>query len=930
MSRICLGMVWVLMVCGVTQADAEGFKPLPPEVAASIRQRIDAGELAGVAIALIDPDGTTYHCFGQTANQAGQPVDASTIFEIGSISKVFTAVLLEQFIAEDKLKLEDPVEDHLPDGVRMPQFNNKPVTLRTLAMHTSGLPRLPDNLESKDPLDPYADYTTELLYHALGSCQIEREIGSQYAYSNLGMGLLGHVLERIDGESYEQLVVQRICRPLGMSDTRIELTEDQKSRFAKGHNGRREVPPWRIRTLAGAGALRSTVRDLATFVKAGLGLTKTPLTEVITRTCSDRLPTGMDDLEIARGWHISTRFGTEIIWHNGGTGGFRSWCGFRPDTRRGVVVLSNSLADIDAIARHLLEPQWELSKSGNVIALAAEARDRYTLWASKAAGGAERLDRGTVAMHRPDGSVFVGWRLLATDPADVAFHVLGGRSLGQVDRRLTSEPLRGGTHFVYPQPNDGETFYVVQPVVHGSELPKSAPVSIRNAADGRPFLSIKLQDDYTFQKVAVADLDGDGRYEFVIKQPNFNVDPYHMPGYWKKSEDTYKLEAYDADGKPMWRYDMGWSIEQGIWYSPYVVYDLDGDGRAEVYAKAGEGDPRDPDGRVTSGPEWLVKIDGRTGQVLRKLPWPDRSGFENYNYYCRNLLGIAYLDGKRPHLIVQRGTYTQIKIEAYDPDLNLVWKWNSRDEQRKYNSQGAHTMHAADVDGDGFDEIIIGAAVVDHDGKGLWTRETGHPDTCYVGDIDPSRPGLEIFYGIEPRQSRHGVCLADACTGETIWGIEEATHHVHSAGMVADLLADDPGQECYAGERDFPTRWLMSAAGKRIGDQDLGGLAPKAAWWDADEQKELITKAGIADFGGPVHDRIEGKVIAIVDCLGDWREEIITSLPGELRIYSTTIPGAARRICLMQDRLYRTGVAMGSMGYYAPPQLSMPLMNPEK
>jgi hypothetical protein len=375
----------------------------------------------------------------------------------------------------------------------------------------------------------------------------------------------------------------------------------------------------------------------------------------------------------------------------------------------------------------------------------------------------------------------------------------------------------------------------------------------------------------------------------------------------------------------MWRYDMGWSIEEGIWYSPYVVYDLDGDGKAEVYTKAGEGDPRKPEGQVESGPEWLVKIDGVTGKVVKKLPWPDRSGFESYNYYCRNLLGIAYLDGKRPHLIVQRGTYTQIKVEAYDPNLELVWRWNSRNEQRKYNSQGAHTMHAADVDGDGRDEIIIGSAVLDDDGKGLWTRETGHPDACYVGEIDPHRPGLEIFFGIEPSQKRHAVCLVDARTGETIWGNDEPTRHVHAQGMVADLVAEHPGQECYAGEKDLPARWFYSAAGKRIGDQDLGGLSPKAAWWDADEQKELITKQGIADFGGQVHDRIQGKVVAITDCLGDWREEVITSVPGELRIYSTTIAGAPRRVCLMQDRLYRVDTAMASMGYYAPPQLSMPL-----
>jgi len=537
----------------------------------------------------------------------------------------------------------------------------------------------------------------------------------------------------------------------------------------------------------------------------------------------------------------------------------------------------------------------------------------------------EHLDRGLVAMRQADGAVYVGWRLLASDPADTAFHVYR-LSSGKAER-LTDEPTRESTNMVDARaPKDGAVRYAVAPVVGGAEGKRSAEAAVRSAEDGAPYVRIPLQGDYDFQKAAVGDLDGDGRYDFILKQPNFNTDPYQKPGYWKKSQEPYQIEAYSADGPFLWRHDMGWSIEEGIWYSPYVVYDLDGDGVAEVYAKGGEGDPRDTDGRVTSGPEWLFQLDGASGKVIKRVPWPSRDGVGEYNYYCRNFLAVAYLDGARPHLVVQRGTYRAIKIEAYDPALKLVWKWNSEDEKQKYSSQGSHTLHAADVDGDGRDEIIVGSCVVDDNGKGLWCTQMGHPDVCYVGDIDPARPGLEIFYGYETRQPRHGVCLVAAKTGEKLWTYDGPTYHVHSQGMVGDIIAEHPGQECYAGEKDGSQYWLYSAAGTRIGKEKIGGLNPWTLWWDADPQKELVYGNKIRDYQGKTHVDLASmrRHCLAADVLGDWREELIAAFPGELRIYTTTIPAKTRRVCLMQDRLYRLDVAVSSMGYNAPPQHSKP------
>jgi len=302
---------------------------------------------------------------------------------------------------------------------------------------------------------------------------------------------------------------------------------------------------------------------------------------------------------------------------------------------------------------------------------------------------AEKLDRGLVVMRQADGSLYVGWRLLESDPADVAFHVYRLNGPGDAAQRLTTEPVRESTNFVDAKPpQKHEPRYFVRAVTAAGEGPPSAVVAPPSTPPGESYLAIPLQGDYRTHKVGAGDLDGDGRCELVIQQPDFNTDPYQAPGYWKKSPDTYKLEAYSLDGRFLWRHDMGWSIEAGTWYAPYVVYDLDGDGKAEVYCKGGEGDPREPEGHVKTGPEWLYKLDGQTGEIVKKIPWiPRLPEIGDYNYFCRNMLAVAYLDGHRPHLLMQRGTYRAIVIEAYDPDLKLVWRWNSHQEKEKYDSQ---------------------------------------------------------------------------------------------------------------------------------------------------------------------------------------------------------------------------------------------------
>lgn len=329
------------------------------DIRAILADRIDAQHQGvGIVAGVIDSTGRRVVAYGKTAKD-GKPVDAGTLFEIGSVSKVFTSLLLADMVQHGEVALTDPVSKYLPPNVKVPERGGKKITLVDLATHTSGLPRLPSNMNPKDPTNPYADYTVAQLYEFLSTVQLTRDIGSTYEYSNLGGGLLGHALARRAGTDYETLVRTRILQPLAMKSTAITLSKAMKDRLAIGHDaGLQPVSNWDLPTLAGAGALRSTANDLLTFLAANIGIEKSALASSMAAMLATRRPTGTPNLEIALGWHIWTRDGHEIIWHNGGTGGYRTWIGFDPKSRTGVVVLSNTStsAGPDDIGLHLLDP----------------------------------------------------------------------------------------------------------------------------------------------------------------------------------------------------------------------------------------------------------------------------------------------------------------------------------------------------------------------------------------------------------------------------------------------------------------------------------------------------------------------------------------------------------------------------------------------
>jgi len=338
-------------------------RPLPSDsaVAALLAARVQtfpdtARHGEGIVIGLLDATGgRRYVAIG---------VDTGSVFEIGSITKTFTASILSDMVARGEVRLDDPVAKFLPPSARIPARGGKQITLLDLATQSSGLPRMPSNMTPRDSSNPYADYSVQQMYAFLGGYELSRDIGATYEYSNLGMGLLGHALALKAGMSYEALVTQRVLAPLGMRETAVTLTPALKAKLAPGHDPEGHVVPnWDLPTLAGAGALRSTARDMLTYLAANLD-TATRLERAMRDAHTARREAGSATTKIGLAWHLSSRpppVGT-IVWHNGGTGGYRTFAGFDPVRRVGVVVLSNLNASVDDIGFHLLDETFPLRR----------------------------------------------------------------------------------------------------------------------------------------------------------------------------------------------------------------------------------------------------------------------------------------------------------------------------------------------------------------------------------------------------------------------------------------------------------------------------------------------------------------------------------------------------------------------------------------
>lgn len=358
--------------------------PSDSAVLAIIRQRVDEKRSAGIVIGLLEPDGRTrVVAYGDPG--PGQPaLDGNSVFEIGSVSKVFTATVLAELVQEGKVKLDDPVQRYLPSSVTLPTRSGKAITLGSLAEQNSGLPRMPSNFRPADPANPYADYDAKQMYEFLSSYQLPRDPGAQFEYSNLGVGLLGHALALATGQSYEDLQRARVWKPLGMLHTAITLTPWMKAHLALGHDAQGKVASnWDLDALAGAGAIRSTTNDMLKFADANLHPERGALQRAMGFARGDRAPAGPRS-RIGLNWLIQPSGADTIVWHNGGTGGYRTFLGLLPSRKMAVVVMTNTTgAGADDIGMHLLVPTIPLTpapapmKQRAAIELPAAALARY-------------------------------------------------------------------------------------------------------------------------------------------------------------------------------------------------------------------------------------------------------------------------------------------------------------------------------------------------------------------------------------------------------------------------------------------------------------------------------------------------------------------------------------------------------------------------
>ncbi|MGV2965251.1 rhamnogalacturonan lyase [Paenibacillus sp. AGC30] len=558
----------------------------------------------------------------------------------------------------------------------------------------------------------------------------------------------------------------------------------------------------------------------------------------------------------------------------------------------------------------------------------------------------EYLDRGVVAVKTGTG-VFVSWRLLGTEGSNVSFNVYRDGT------KVNATPITNSTNH-QDASGTSSSKYTVRAVVSGTEQAASAAASVW----GNNYLSVPLSVPaggttpdgvaytYSANDASAGDLDGDGEYELIVKWDPSNSKDNSQSGY---TGEVF-IDAYKLNGTRLWRISLGKNIRAGAHYTQFMVYDLDGDGKAEVAMKTADGtkdgtgvvigdaskDYRNSSGYVLSGPEFLTVFNGQTGKALSTVNYEPARGNvsswgDNYgNRVDRFLAAIAYLDGERPSLVMARGYYTRTVLVAYNwrnGQLTKQWTFDSNTSGNSgYAGQGNHNLSVADVDGDGKDEIVYGAMAVDDNGKGLYTTGLHHGDAMHLSDLDPDRPGLEVFQ-VHETPSNAGVEFRDAGTGQLIWGVK--TTKDIGRGMAADI---DPR---YKGAEVWADGSLYTAKGQKLGTT-LPSSTNFGIWWDGDLLRELLdsnridkwnyansttmnllTASGVSSNNGT-----KSTPNLQADLFGDWREEVVwrTNDSSALRIYTTTAVTDKRIYTLMHDPVYRLGVAWQNVAYNQPPQ----------
>lgn len=606
---------------------------------------------------------------------------------------------------------------------------------------------------------------------------------------------------------------------------------------------------------------------------------------------------------------------------------------------------------------------------------------------SNSARKMEKLNRGLVAV-KVSGGVFISWRLLGNEDPQTTFNVYRNGS-----DRVNSRPLSNVTSCTDPYGGDSST-YIVKALLNGEVVDESEPVTVwsksykyiqLNRPNGgttevnkvgsvgkTPVAVYPDGEDYEYfpNDCSVADLDGDGEYEIIVKWDPSNS---HDNSYYGITGNVY-IDAYKMDGIHLWRIDLGRNVRAGAHYTQLMVYDFDCDGKAEMVCKTAPGtidgngdfvimnnddptaDYRNLDasqtsgsdmlGIVVKGPEYLTLFDGESGAELHSIAYnPLRGALSSWgdsygNRSERYLACVAYLNGDMPSVVMCRGYYKRATVSTYNvvnKKLALNWLYDSGsnkpiDATTSAYGQGNHNLSVADVDADGKDEIIWGSSAWDDNGDLLYSIGLGHGDAMHVSDLDPSRPGLEVFSVHEDQSSPYGFEMHDAATGEILWGGYTGTDV--GRGMSGDIDPNHSGFESWSGNA------LYSSIGELIVLKRPSSINFRI-YWDGDLQDELLDYTRIqkwdatesrtneivdfADFTGATSiNSTKANPCLSADILGDWREEVIyydRYNPSRIILFTTTIPTNYRLFTLMHDPVYRLGVAWQNTAYNQPPHL---------
>ncbi len=572
----------------------------------------------------------------------------------------------------------------------------------------------------------------------------------------------------------------------------------------------------------------------------------------------------------------------------------------------------------------------------------------------------EKLGRGVVAIRETPSDVVVSWRYLSSDPENTAFNIYrNGKKLAEVDAHT-------GTFYRDTYKGKKAVTYTVRPVVDGVEtgnvegsytLPAQAPIGYINIpldvpADGTTPAGQKYT--YTPNDASIGDVDGDGEYEIILKWDPSNAHDNAHDGY----TGNVFFDCYRLTGERLWRIDMGRNVRAGAHYTQFMVYDFDGDGRAEIVMKTSDGtvdgqgkvigdataDYREPgkpvkhQGRILTGNEYLTVFNGLTGAAMSTINYvPERGRLEDWgddraNRSDRFLAAVAYLDGIHPSVVMCRGYYTRTVLAAFDWDgkeLKQRWVFDSNTPGNStYAGQGNHNLRVADVDGDGCDEVIYGSCAIDNNGKGLHSTQMGHGDAIHLTKFSPDMKGFQVWDCHENK--RDGSSFRDAATGEVLFQVKSPTDVGRC--MAADIDPTNPGVEMWSWE----SKGLRNIKGEVINPNIKTFTVNMAVWWDGDLLRELLDKNFISKYdwqtgtchklttftGAASNNGTKANPCLQGDLIGDWREEVLLRSEDNqsLRLYVSPIATDYRFHTFLENPVYRISIATQNVAYNQPTQ----------